>query len=122
MYNAYDKPTQFMHWEHPRCCGCCHYDCLKGCVCTQWDTPPYTGSATGTGALECPGSMVRCGVHKWESTDLAHAQTHPNDAPKLGVASSGNVTLECCLEQDQNTNTYETFFIRTKQHSIQYHN
>ena len=84
--------------------------------------PLYTGYATGTGALECPGSMVRCGVHKWESTDLAHAQTHPNDAPKLGVASSGNVTLECCSEQDHNTNTYGTFLIRIEQHSIQYYN
>ena len=52
--------------------------------------------------------MVRYGVHKWESTDSAPAQMHPSDAPNVGVASLGSVTLECCPKQDLDKNTYET--------------
>ena len=55
------------------------------------DTPLCRLHVTGTRALECPGSMVRYGVPKWESTDLTHAQTCPNDPPNGGVASLGSV-------------------------------
>ena len=40
MYNSYDKPTQLKHREHPKCCGCCHHDCLNGCVCVPNGTRP----------------------------------------------------------------------------------
>ena len=73
------------------------------------DTPLCTLHATGTRALECPGSMVRYGAPKWESTDLTHALTCPNDPPKEGVVSFGSVTCECCSKQDLNTITFETF-------------
>ena len=41
MYNSYDKPTQLKHREHPKCCGCCHHDCLNGCVRVPTGTRPF---------------------------------------------------------------------------------
>ena len=120
MYNTYDKPTQLMHREHPKCCGCCHHDCLNGCVCVPNGTRPFVQCLRpelGPWNAQVPwcGAGSTSGNPRTQRM-RTHTQMTRQSWAWLGFgASPGNAVQNRIMTQIR----MRHFLIRMEQHSTQ---